>query len=72
MFSLALALSEDFLAICGTWLELKWAAFLNKIGMFERWKKKGERIQDAIKKRRVKLDELYPKVPAAPAGDDNA
>jgi hypothetical protein len=72
MFSLALALSEDFLAVCGTYIQLKWANFLKSIGLFERWKKKGERVGAAIERRKAELDKLYPKDRRGPVGPENA
>jgi hypothetical protein len=59
LFSLALALSEDFLAVCGTYIKLKWANLLKKLGLFERWKKKGEHVRMVIERRNAELDKLY-------------
>jgi hypothetical protein len=59
IFSLALALSEDFLGICGATLQLWWARILESVGLFDRWKKKGDSVRTAIESRRKKVDELY-------------
>ena len=59
VFSLALALSEDFLGFCGATLQLWWAKFLQRVGLFDRWKKKGDNVRKAIAVRKEKLDELY-------------
>ena len=72
MFSLALALSEDFLAVCGTYIQLKWANFLKSIGLFGRWKRKGERVRAAIERRKAELDKLYPKDRRGLVGPENA
>ena len=72
LFSLALALSEDILGICGTYIQVKWAKFLQKIGLFEKWKRKGERIKLAIERRKAELEELYPNERPVPVGSDNA
>jgi len=58
IFSLALALSEDFLGICGATLQLLWARILESVELFNKWKKKGDSIRTAIENRR-KVDELY-------------
>ena len=65
VFSLALALSEDFLGICGATLQLWWARFLQSIGLFDGWKKKGVRVRNAVESRREKLNVLYKGQPAA-------
>jgi len=52
-------LSEDFLGICGATLQLWWARFLQTIGLFEGWKKKGVRVRNAVESRREKLEALY-------------
>jgi hypothetical protein len=59
VFSLALALSEDFLSICGASLQLWWARVLQKVGLFDGWKKKGVRVRSVIESRRTKLKALY-------------
>ena len=59
IFSLALALSEDFLGICGATLQLWWAKILQKAGLFGSWKKKGDSVRKAIATRQKKLNELY-------------
>lgn len=59
VFSLALALSEDFLGFCGATLQLWWAKFLQRVGLFERWKKKGDSVRRAVAVRKERLDELY-------------
>jgi hypothetical protein len=59
LFSLALALSEDFLGICGATMQLWWAKFLQAVGLFDGWKKKGVRVRNAAERRREKLKALY-------------
>lgn len=54
-----MALSEDLLAISGIAIQLFWTGLLRRVGLFDRWKKKGERIKTAIERRRRELDELY-------------
>ena len=54
-----MALSEDFLGICGTTLQLLWANLLKRLGLFEKWKKKGENIRLVIEKQKKELDKLY-------------
>ena len=36
-----------------------WAKFLQRVGLFDRWKKKGDNVRKAIAGRKEKLDELY-------------
>jgi hypothetical protein len=54
-----MALSEDLLAISGTAIQLFWAGLLRRVGLFDRWKRKGERIRKVIERRRRELDEFY-------------
>jgi len=48
LFSLALALSEDFLAACGTFVQLKCAYLLKCLGLFDGRKKNGEHIRTVV------------------------
>jgi len=54
-----MALSESFLGICRTTIQLLWANLLKRLGLFEKWKKKGEKIKLAIKKQKEELDNMY-------------
>jgi hypothetical protein len=54
-----MALSEDIQAICGTTIQLRWANLLKRLGLFERWKKKGKTVQDVINRQKKELEALY-------------
>jgi hypothetical protein len=59
LFSLTLALSEDFLRIYGATLQLWWAKFLQGAGLFDLWKKKRGSLKVAVDYRKERLRELY-------------
>jgi hypothetical protein len=40
-------------------LQLWWARILQNVGLFEKWKKKGDSVRSAIDIRREKLKALY-------------
>lgn len=58
-FSLAMALNEDLLTFFGTAFKLRWAQVLNQLGLLEKWKRKGERFDEIMKKQQEELKALY-------------